>query len=77
MSWEYRYMHLAGAYNGTSLVAKSDCGIVYVAIQYRLGLLGFLDVPRWEGPANLGFTDQLQALQWVQVVAALLKTSIH
>jgi len=39
-------------------------GIVYVAINYRLGLEGFLPIP---GVAtNLGLRDQIAALQWVQ-----------
>jgi para-nitrobenzyl esterase len=39
-------------------------GLVYVAINYRLGVEGFLAV---EGaPTNLGLRDQLAALRWVQ-----------
>ena len=55
-------------YNGTSLVAHSDCSIVYVAIQYRLNLFGFLDHPSF-GTANFGIRDQQLALHWVQVEA--------
>jgi len=52
-------------YNGTSLVEHSDCGIVYVAIQYRLNLFGYLDHPSFPS-ANFGIRDQQLALQWVQ-----------
>src|SRR5699024_8085211 len=41
-----------------------DLGIVFVAINYRLGFEGFGLVPG--GEANVGILDQLAALQWVQ-----------
>ncbi|XP_053204319.1 acetylcholinesterase-like [Panonychus citri] len=52
------------AYNGTILAATED--IVYVAINYRLGALGFLHLPEHGVPSNLGLWDQLLALQWVK-----------
>jgi para-nitrobenzyl esterase len=39
-------------------------GIVYVAINYRLGVEGFLPIPGV--PTNLGLRDQIAALHWVQ-----------
>lgn len=39
-------------------------GIVCVAINYRMGIDGFLPVPG--APTNLGLRDMLFALQWVQ-----------
>lgn len=39
-------------------------GVVYVAINYRLGIEGFLPIPGV--PTNLGLRDQLAALHWVQ-----------
>jgi para-nitrobenzyl esterase len=39
-------------------------GIVYVAINYRLGVEGFLPIPGV--PTNLGLRDQIAALNWVQ-----------
>lgn len=39
-------------------------GIVYVAINYRMGIDGFLPIPGV--PTNLGLRDQIAALQWVQ-----------
>lgn len=39
-------------------------GIVYVAINYRLGIDGFLPIPGV--PTNLGLRDMIAALHWVQ-----------
>ena len=39
-------------------------GIVYVAINYRLGIEGFLPIPGV--PTNLGLRDQVAALEWVR-----------
>lgn len=39
-------------------------GVVYVAINYRLGVDGFLPIPGV--PTNLGLRDMLAALRWVQ-----------
>lgn len=56
-------------YNGTTLVNKGD--LIVVNLNYRLGLLGFLDFSVIGGPgyadsANNGIRDQLMALRWVQ-----------
>ncbi len=39
-------------------------GVISIAINYRLGLEGFLPIPGV--PTNLGFRDQIAALAWVQ-----------
>ena len=42
-------------------------GVVFVAIQYRLGLLGFLSVENsTELTGNFGLKDQQEAMRWVQ-----------
>jgi para-nitrobenzyl esterase len=43
-------------------------GDVYVTINYRLGALGFLDLPQLEkkGAGNFGLLDQQAAIRWVQ-----------
>ena len=43
-------------------------GVVCIAINYRLGMTGFLPVPGV--PTNLGLRDQIAALLWVQANAA-------
>lgn len=56
-------------YSGAPLAAK---GVVYVALAYRVGALGFLAHPELsaESPqhvsGNYGFLDQIAALQWIQ-----------
>ena len=55
-------------YDGTMLAKRGD--VVVVTIQYRLGVLGFLELAKFGGKefvesGNVGFLDQLAALQWV------------
>lgn len=58
----------AQTYPGDALVHASAGGILYVSIQYRLGIYGFLagaDVAA-NGVQNAGLYDQRLALDWVQ-----------
>ena len=50
-------------YNGANLAARGD--VVIVTINYRLGALGFLNLPAL-GQTNFGMRDQVAALKWVQ-----------
>jgi para-nitrobenzyl esterase len=74
MVWIHGGAHVGGSsseplYDGTRLAEK---GIVFVSINYRLGLLGFLAHPALsaESPdglsGNYGLLDQIEALRWVQ-----------
>lgn len=49
--------------------AFARAGVVCIAINYRLGIEGFLPIPGI--PTNLGLRDMLAALQWVQDNAAV------
>ena len=49
-------------YSGASLSHHGD--MVVVGVNYRLGALGFLDIPGVSDP-NLGLHDQIAALEWV------------
>ncbi|XP_012256600.2 esterase FE4-like [Athalia rosae] len=40
--------------------------IVYVAMTYRVGILGFLNLDHEVAPGNMGLKDQVAALQWVK-----------
>ena len=56
-------------YNGESLASRGD--VVVVTINYRLGMLGFLNLMKATGgriPAtgHEGFLDQIAALRWVK-----------
>ncbi len=50
-------------YNGANLASRGD--VVIVTINYRLGALGFLNLPAL-GETNFGMRDQVVALKWVQ-----------
>nr|XP_027227009.1 cholinesterase 1-like isoform X1 [Penaeus vannamei] len=50
-------------YRPEYLVAKD---VVYVTVQSRLGILGYLSTGDSELPGNLGLKDQTLALKWVQ-----------
>jgi carboxylesterase type B len=62
----------AGLYNPAGLIKASKAeggdGIVYVAMNYRLGAFGWLAGPslQADGVANAGLYDQRLALDWVQ-----------
>ncbi|XP_064470760.1 cholinesterase-like [Ornithodoros turicata] len=51
-------------FNGSVLAATQD--IVVASINYRLGILGFLDADVPEAPGNVGLFDQALALKWIQ-----------
>ncbi|XP_003744359.1 cholinesterase 1 [Galendromus occidentalis] len=50
------------SYNAKPMVALGD--VIVVSINYRLGIFGFADMKDL-APGNLGFFDQLLALEWV------------
>lgn len=50
--------------NGRYLAAKT--GFVVVSINYRLGMLGFLNLGNEDASGNMGLLDQHMALKWVQ-----------
>ncbi|ROW07763.1 hypothetical protein VMCG_03431 [Cytospora schulzeri] len=53
---------------GDAMVNASDGGLIYVAIQYRLGIFGFLagSEVKENGVQNAGLYDQRVAIEWVQ-----------
>nr|XP_048287097.1 liver carboxylesterase-like isoform X2 [Myodes glareolus] len=50
--------------DGSILAATED--IIMVAIQYRLGILGFFSTGDQHATGNWGYLDQVAALRWVQ-----------
>lgn len=56
-------------YDGEELAKK---GVVFVSINYRVGILGFMSHPElskesgYDASGNYGFMDQIAALKWVQ-----------
>lgn len=71
MVWIHGGSNYAGGAGGTVQSPITDKGVVLVAIQYRLGILGFLShhaLAKEQGGAsgNYGLMDQIAALKWVQ-----------
>ena len=69
--WIHGGAYIQGAsneYDGTTLAREND--VVIVTINYRLGILGFLDLSEfgseYTGSAARGFEDQITALRWVR-----------
>ncbi|KAA0109831.1 carboxylesterase/lipase family protein [Mycolicibacterium sp. P1-5] len=64
------FVHGGGFVTGSSQAALYDSraftrdGVVLVAVNYRLGIPGFLDVPG--APPNRGLLDVMAALRWVR-----------
>ncbi|PVD23332.1 hypothetical protein C0Q70_16600 [Pomacea canaliculata] len=50
-------------FNGTELAKR---GVVVVAINYRLDILGFLSTLDDSSPGNYGLLDMIQALKWIK-----------
>ena len=69
MVWIHGGSNRAGSAGDTVTSAITRRGIVLVAIQYRLGILGFLsphDAAVNGASGNYGLMDQIAALRWVQ-----------
>ncbi|KAG9855447.1 carboxylesterase family protein-like protein, partial [Aureobasidium melanogenum] len=75
--WIYGGGYLAGSKTGSgnpagllerSQVSGNSSGVIYVALNYRLGAMGWLSGPTFQenGTVNAGLHDQRFALQWVQ-----------
>ncbi|EOA89558.1 hypothetical protein ACJQWK_02974 [Exserohilum turcicum] len=73
--WIYGGGYTGGSknYNPAGLLAasgnKTQGDIIYVAMNYRLGALGWLSGPTFQaegGVSNLGLYDQRMALEWIQ-----------
>uniref|UniRef100_A0A182WL95 Carboxylesterase type B domain-containing protein n=1 Tax=Anopheles minimus TaxID=112268 RepID=A0A182WL95_9DIPT len=67
------YIHGGGFFSGTAsplLVGPEYImdtkRAIFVSIQYRLGVLGFLSTGDASAPGNFGLKDQTLALQWVK-----------
>ena len=58
----------AYSYPGDAMVNASKSQLIYISIQYRLGLFGFLGGSEiaQNGALNAGLLDQRAALDWVQ-----------
>lgn len=61
-------------YDGSGMIGQSNNGIIFVAMNYRLGAYGFLagTTMEQEGLPNAGLWDQRAAFQWVQDYIHLL-----
>lgn len=71
MVWIHGGSNRAGGAGGTVSSRITEQGVVLVAVQYRLGIFGFLAHRQLAGEqagasGNYGLMDQIAALQWVQ-----------
>ena len=57
-------MGSGSVYNGEALAGKQN--VVVVTINYRLGILGFFNIPGTTTKGNYGLLDQILALKWVK-----------
>jgi para-nitrobenzyl esterase len=74
MVWVHGGAYVLGSssqtlYDGRRLVSRGD--VVVVTVNYRLGVLGFLDMSSFDGAgphfdSNVGLRDVLAALEWVR-----------
>ncbi|TVY93397.1 Carboxylesterase [Lachnellula willkommii] len=66
LGWKTLYGSGAGLVRASESNGKE--GVIYVALNYRLGLFGFLSGPTFQtnGTANAGLLDQRMALEWIQ-----------
>ena len=67
MVWVYGGGYTVGMaqfYDARKLALRGD--VIVVTINYRLGILGFLNSGDGSSPGNFGLWDQMLALQWVQ-----------
>lgn len=51
-------------YDGVHFVASTE--VIYVTMNYRVSIFGFLDAGNKEIPGNMGLLDQVMALRWVK-----------
>eukprot|EP00794_Sanderia_malayensis_P000222 gene226-837_t len=67
MVWIHGGSYTSGAgslYDGSTLTALHN--VIVVTINYRLGALGFLNIPGTDLKGNYGMLDQVHALRWVK-----------
>eukprot|EP00794_Sanderia_malayensis_P000218 gene222-833_t len=67
MVWIHGGGYTTGAgslYDGSTLTALHN--VIVVTINYRLGALGFLNIPGTDLKGNYGMLDQVHALRWVK-----------
>lgn len=68
MVWIHGGAYIAGSgsnkYYGPEYFMRKD--VILVTINYRLGVLGFLNLEHEVAPGNQGLKDQVMALKWVQ-----------
>lgn len=61
-SWGSANLHI---YDGAAFATRAQ--VIYVTLNYRVGILGFLNASSPEAPGNMGLYDQLEALRWINM----------
>ncbi|CAH3107518.1 unnamed protein product, partial [Porites lobata] len=65
-SAKYRGFSLGSSTEYPAHVLAGYNDVIVVTFNYRLGILGFLNVPEKDQKGNYGMLDQIQALRWVR-----------
>ena len=59
------FVFIYGPYTLTGVDHFIDAGVVFVTVQYRLNVFGFLSTEDDVIPGNFGIKDQIAAVDWV------------
>lgn len=67
------YIHGGGFYEGSNSFEHDvgvqyimDSNVIFVAINYRLNIFGFISTGTKHAPGNVGLKDQIHALKWIK-----------
>lgn len=45
---------------------RKECDVIYVSVNYRVGVFGFMNLDLPDHSGNMGLKDQKMALRWVK-----------
>ncbi|NED70239.1 carboxylesterase family protein, partial [Streptomyces sp. SID10244] len=73
MVWWHGGGYTTGAGSAYDAQRLADRGnVIVVTVNYRLGIMGYLNTPGLDGGGDFGFADQVESLRWVKANARAL-----